>query len=607
MIISKYVAQVQLQFDKKSIANVDKQFKVLENKLKKFGKLGRRRFSLDIFNFVVDQRRLNVTLSNALDIASARTVFQVSRFSVDQGHLNRTMAAAMRQATNLANQNNRLRPNVTMPRNVQGNGTNRTARSAGVGGAIGGGLSRLYGPAVALGLGGYGLGALNQRNQQVVSAQLQSSAVVQQAGGTAEQGAASFDWLRNQANRIGFNYLDASGDYNKLLSGLTGAGMSVEQGQDIFKGFSELARVNKLDRTQQQRVYRALSQVAGKNKLQSEELVGQLAESLPGAVPLFAKAYQDQIGGNKTGQEAITELLDAMKKGKVKGDILKFAGARASAQAQPGLSAASQASQAEQARYQNTVNDMAVLASKSGVEEGFARIFRTLNAGLSESGSLVRGLANGFNEATKWADDLLLWPQSFARALEGKDSLVADWLGIESTKQLREDWESIKQSFTDLFSLQAPSWLPTLESTTKELAAIMRLIAAGSQVAKGNLPTETATNTGTFADIVSSGTNNFFVNAGRARERAQAVYGDPTSPYYQDAAGYDAQQRDMAMAAAQDKAAGIVENKFSFGDITITVPIDAIQGQTVEEQGARLADYFKAQLEETMAQFPVKE
>ena len=611
MIISKYVAQVQLQFDKKSIANVDKQLKAVEAKLRNFGKTGTKKFALDLGNFNVDQRRLNIALGNALDIASARTVFQVSRFSVDQGHLNRTMANAMRTATNLANQGSRLRPNVS----PQGGGANtarggsRAARNAGVGGAIGGGLSRLYGPAVALGLGGYGLGALNRRNQEVVSAQLQTSAVVQQAGGTAQQGAASFEYLRNEGQRIGFNYLDASQDYNKLISGLTGSGVGLGESQKVFSGFAELSRVNKLDKTTQNRLFRALSQVAGKGKLQAEELTGQIAEALPGGTSLFAEAYQAQIGGNKTGQEAISQLLADMKKGKVKSDILTFAGSRASAQANRGgaLAQASTASQAEQARYQNTVNDLAVVASKSGVEEGFARIFRTLNAGLSESGSLVRSLANGFNEVTKWADDLLLFPQSFVRALEGKDSLVADWLGVENTKQLVEDWKSIKQSFTELFALDTPSWLPTLESTTKELAAIIRLFAQGSQIAQGNLPTQTATNTDTAWDFTKSASNNFFVNASRARERGQAVYGDPNSPYYNDPAGYDAQQRDAAMAAATDKASGVVENKFSFGDITITVPLDVMQGSTVEEQGTMLADYFKAQLEETMAQFPVKE
>lgn len=168
-----------------------------------------------------------------------------------------------------------------------------------------------------------------------------------------------------------------------------------------------------------------------------------------------------------------------MKKGKVTSDILTYAGAAASQRANEGgaLGAASTASQAEQARYQNSVNDLAVIASTSGVEEGFARIFRTLNAGLSESGDLVKDLAEGFNEATKWADDLLLWPQSFSRALDGKDSLVADWLGKDQTAELISDWTQIKALWADINSVQAPSWLPTLEATSKELKSLLDAIA----------------------------------------------------------------------------------------------------------------------------------
>ncbi|MCY1447882.1 hypothetical protein D9M71_645230 [compost metagenome] len=128
--------------------------------------------------------------------------------------------------------------------------------------------------------GGYGLGALNKRNQEVVSAQLQSQAVVEQAGGTSTQGQESFQYLRNEGQRIGFNFLDASGDYNKLISGLTGSGIGLKESQKVFSGFAELARVNKLDKTTQNRLFRALSQVAGKGKLQSEELTGQIARIL---------------------------------------------------------------------------------------------------------------------------------------------------------------------------------------------------------------------------------------------------------------------------------------------------------------------------------------
>lgn len=243
----------------------DAQLRTLENKMRVSGQRMSRFFNLRLSSFNVNQTSLNRALGNALDIASASLFFRVEHFVVDTDALRRALLAAQ------------LRAQAGLPPiNSRINGGPGGA-AGGLGGGIYGGLSRLYGPALALGLGGYGLSALNKRNQQVVSAQLQSSAVVQQAGGTAEQGSESFQYLRNEGQRVGFNYLDASGDYNKLISGLTGSGISVKESQRVFSGFAELARVNKLDKTTQNRLFRALSQVAGKGKLMSEELNIRLA------------------------------------------------------------------------------------------------------------------------------------------------------------------------------------------------------------------------------------------------------------------------------------------------------------------------------------------
>ena len=618
MQISKYFASMGIEVDKSSIKKVDKALDHVENRLNKLGKFANTPIILSLGRFDVDQRRLNTTLGNALDIASSRLVFDISRFAVDQMHLNRVMTAATMQASRIAGQSATIRPNVHV--NGVGGRASHVAGAVG-GGLIGRGISGFYGPALALGLGGYGLSALNQRNQQVVSSQLQTSAVVQQAGGTPEQGAASFQYLRSEGQRIGFNYLDASGDYNKLISGLTGSGIGLKQSQKVFSGFAELARVNKLDKTTQNRLFRALSQVAGKGKLMSEELTGQIAEALPGGTALFAQAYQAKIGGNKTGAEAIQQLLADMKKGKVTSDILTYAGAAASQRANQGgaLASASQASQAEQARYQNSVNDIAVLASNSGVEEGFARIFRTLNAGLSESGDLVRGLSEGFNNATKWADDLLLFPQSFIRALEGKDSLVADWLGVDETSQLVKDWQTIKQMFTDISTLKF-DFMPTLEATAREIAMILSQIAE-FQKWKSNLTNSTSEsapeasfisqpitwayqNTGKFF-------NGMFDNFDAAKERGRAVYEDPTSPYYQDAAGYDSQQADMAKAAAEDKAMGIVTNNSNQIDIVVNVDGSTLAGMDANAQaqaiGEAVANMFVQSFDQVNVQFPVKQ
>lgn len=508
MQVAKYFASLGVDIDKNSFSKADKALAGMEKKLKKLGSFGKS-FSFNIGNFTVDQKKLDMVLGNSLDKASKTVVFEISNFAVNQKNLRAALQraslgnglvggktgfgstaldskewdrrqGALGQAALIRHQRQLELANL---RNINRATSSPASRSYNGSRSIGGslGFSNFMAPALALGAGGYGLSTLNKRNQEVVSAQLQSSAVVQQAGGTAADGADSFQYLRSEGKRIGFNYLEASGDYNKLISGLTGSGIGLQKSQKVFSGFAELARVNKLDKTTQNRLFRALSQVAGKGKLMSEELTGQIAEALPGGTALFAQAYQTKIGGNKTGAEAIQQLLADMKKGKVTSDILTYAGDAASQRANQGgaLTAASTASQAEQSRYQNAVSDMSVLASNNGVEEGFARIFRTLATGLSESNGMVRGLAEGFNQATIDASKLLLFPQSFIRAMDGRDSLVSDWLGSDKVAQLQEDWSQIKATFDGIKeTMGSTEWSPTLKATAEEIAGIMRGIAA---------------------------------------------------------------------------------------------------------------------------------
>lgn len=560
MKVAEYFAEFSIRPDRNSIRLVDSELKKLENKLRGLGKNSTIKLKLSGFN--VDQPALRLALGNSLDIASKSVAFEISKFVVNDRNLQAALLRAARRLPPLPPRPNPpLPPRPPVPPYPPRPGPYPPDSRRGSGAAsgfIGGGVARLYGPALALAFGGYGLAQLNKRNQQVVSAQLQSSAVVQQAGGTVEQGAESFQYLRKEANRIGFNYLDASQDYNKLISGLTGSGVSVKESQKVFSGFAELARVNKLDKTTQNRLFRALSQVAGKGKLQAEELTGQISEALPGGTALFAQAYQRQLKatgkgkGDLTGQAAIQALLADMKKGIVNSGILTYAGSTASDKAQTGLALAQTASQAEQQRYQNSVNDLAVVASNAGIEEGFARIFRTLAVGLDESNGLVRILAEGFNDATKWADDLLLWPQSFVRALEGRDSLVADWLGKDDTEQLRADWKDIKQIFTDISALKF-DFLPTLKATSAEIASILNGIAAIQRFRSGDLPTEAKKfgdiekidpfGTGEYTSpkgIFDAGLNNFGVNLSNAKVRGRAVYEDPSSPFYQKPELFDA-------------------------------------------------------------------
>lgn len=631
MQIAKYFASLGFDVDMRGVKKVDKALATLEKKLKKFNGFGNN-LNFGIGNFTIDQRKLERVLGNALDMASNRVVLDIHRFVVNQAALNQTVGLAMARAGAV----NPLRPTIRPPHNPNlppVNPQGGRTRQAAVTGAVAGGVSRtrgmpsLLGPAIALGLGGYGLNALNKRNQEVVSAQLQTQAVITGNGGTAEQGEKSFDWLRKTANRVGFNYLDASSDFNVLTSNLLGSGGTVAQSQNIFKGFAEYGRVNKLSPARQKLVFNALSQIAGKDKLQAEELTKQLGNSLPGAKNIFAQAWQQKIGGNLTGSEAIIALEAAMKKGQVRGDILNYAANIASQKAQPGLVKASQASQAEQARYQNAVSDMAIVASDAGVEEGFARIFRTLSAGLNESGDLVKKLAEGFNEATKWADDLLLWPQDFVRALEGRDSLVADWLGADKSKQLMQDWKDIKQIFTDISAIKF-DFLPNLQATSKEIAAILGAIAefqrwkeAQSKPAEVGGGVNPLGDTTTFdqiekidpfglgsytspSGIFGAAWQNTKINLNNARVRGQEVYDNPNSIFYGNPEAYDENQKAMAMDQANEQAQPIVTQQF---DISINIDPVTLAQMDVQSQAEDLGNWFKAQLEEAAVQFPIKE
>lgn len=643
MMIQRYFASMGIDIEKGSIKKVDKTLDHIENRLKKLGKFGNKPISFTIGNFDIDQKKLSVALGNALDVASRQVTFEISRFVINQRNLQTAMTGVGRGFAPLMGRGglgqSTLTPEEWRARqSILGNAAaTRHQRSlelaalraqgrvssAHVGGAaagaglVGRGPLGLMGPALALGLGGYGLSSLNQRNQEVVSAQLQSSAVVQQAGGTAAQGAESFQYLRSEANRVGFNFLDASGDYNKLISGLTGSGIGLKESQKVFSGFAELARVNKLDKTTQNRLFRALSQVAGKGKLMSEELTGQIAEALPGGTALFAQAYQAKIGGNKTGAEAIQQLLDDMKKGKVTSDILTYAGSAASQRANQGgaLGTASQASQAEQARYQNSVNDMAVLASGAGVEEGFARIFRTLNAGLSESGSLVSTLAEGFNEATKYADDLLLWPQSFVRALEGKDSLVGDWLGVDNTGQLVSDWKEIKTLWADISAIKPSdlfgNFLPTVEATAREIAGIMNAVAAFKQW------NDNASSSADIvqADIASRGDgpfSNFMSSLAGSLAGASAYISTPfdvqESNQYKDYVANEYPRGTQAMADKEQLQA--ITQTFQF-QVGLNIDPVSMAQLDVAAQADALANEFRGLVtglfEQASVNFPTKE
>ena len=619
--IARYYASLGIMVDKKSVALVDSTLNRLEQKIRNFGKLTSKnlKISFDVARFNVDQNRLNIALGNALDIASMRNTFQISRFDVDQQALNRSVA----NAAQIASRQARVRVRAT----ATGDGDGITPRHAVAAGGVGGIAARAYLPALALAGGGYGAGWLNRRNQEVVSAQLMTQAVVQQAGGTTEQGVQSFDWLRGQGERVGFNYLDAAPDFNKLISGLTGAGMSVDTSQETFKGFAELSRVNKLDKTSQNRLFRALSQVAGKNQLMSEELTGQIAEALPGGVALFAEAYQRQTGGNLKGTESISALREAMKDRAVKGDILPVAAQIASEKAAGGLSAASKASQAEQARAQNALNDRAITASNAGVEQGFARLFKTFAITLQESGPLVEKMAQGFNSMSLYASNALLSIQSITRFFQGRDSLLGDKLFPDEESQAKafvflEQFKTFMSEMDKLTTNIYNGWSMLLDKLSSSkildtfntsLSIMSNTAATFNKLAEGDF---------SGAADAASGAGKKYINTITApgRTGANAILSNFTDSRigvpFSDAdsqldwqANYKAEQARLAAASKNQYALpGVNQPLNGMQSTNLEIKMDvSITAANPEDFNAQFQDKFKSVIESTMMQYSQKE
>lgn len=171
---------------------------------------------------------------------------------------------------------------------------------------------------------------------------------------------------------------------------------------------------------------------------------------------------------------------------KVKGDILTTASQIASERAAPSLAHSARTSQSEQARFQNGINDLTRLANQSGVESGYARLFRTINDGLAQSGPLVRSLSQGFDELTKKVRLLYLVPQSFQRMLQGKDSFITDLIGSDNAQSIRDSldnirmaWEALKKSMSDT------NWASYLKTTVNEIKTILGEVARVSAAAAG--------------------------------------------------------------------------------------------------------------------------
>ncbi|EFD5499259.1 tape measure protein, partial [Escherichia coli] len=179
--------------------------------------------------------------------------------------------------------------------------------------------------------------------------------------------------------------------------------MGLEGSEELFKNLTGYARLMGRSDEQIQRALTALSQMASKGQVMSEELKGQLSEALPGATQAFAKAL------------GLTEkqLFDKMKNGDVKASdaLPKFAKELGSQiDSRGGWKAIQDSTQTMLGNLKNTWNNSLTdifRGSENGLQDFTRSLTNLLNAlggtgkTLGESfGSLMSDMSHGVDNLT---------------------------------------------------------------------------------------------------------------------------------------------------------------------------------------------------------------
>lgn len=305
------------------------------------------------------------------------------RMSVDQADLRAQIRHAISQ--------HEFDVRVRVRRNAGDAPAAHSARSSAIGGGLmGAGMGFMRGAIPGLGAA-FAVNHLNKINQQVQAQGMAMTAVMGSQGAGEEQ----TKWVKDLSNRIGLDFREIAPSYNKMLASGQTSGMSTESVQNIFQGVSEYGRVMGLDSESMKGGMRAVEQMMNKNQVMSEELKGQLAERMPGAISAMAEA-----AGFGTDAEAVSKLFKAMENGEVKSvAVLENFGNILARRARVGgaLALAMESTAAQQARMNNAFTETVTVFAKAGFDKGMAEFFKNLAKSMESAEPGVKALGEAFN------------------------------------------------------------------------------------------------------------------------------------------------------------------------------------------------------------------
>ncbi|AMR57797.1 putative tape measure protein [Pseudomonas phage vB_PsyM_KIL4] len=341
----------------------------------------------------VDTRQLLTKLRWALRKASRaagklkiRVADPQVRLKVDKQHLIDEIKAA------LASSEFRIRINAR-DEDLRRDSRRRGSRDGGRGsaerglGALGG-----FARGAIPGLGAmFAFDRMNEINQKVTAATNSLEAVSKNdANFKSNQG-----FLQNITHEMGLNFRDVAPQFSSIFQA-AGSSIGVKGTQDMFRGIMQFGTVHGLDKEAMKGSMVALSQMFGKDKIQSEEARQQFAERMPNGMALLAQAAQ-KSGLTKNG--TVAEFGDLMQKGKADpkkilpelGRLMKEASERNNA-----YEKSLQTTRVAQGRMNTAFEDSVIIFSKGGFDKGMASFFNTLTDSMERAKPLTEALGGAF-------------------------------------------------------------------------------------------------------------------------------------------------------------------------------------------------------------------
>jgi tape measure domain-containing protein len=242
-----------------------------------------------------------------------------------------------------------------------------------------------------------GLGAafavskINEINQKVTAATNSLEAV----SGSEANFKSNNNYLQNMTKEMGLNFRDVAPQFSSIYQAASPA-IGVKGTQDMFRGIMQYGTVHGLDKEAMKGSMVALSQMFGKDKIQSEEARQQFAERMPNGMALLAQAAKN-AGLTKGG--TVKEFGELMQKGNADpkkilpelGKLMKDLSEKNDA-----YKKSLETTRVAQGRMNREFEVAVTIFAKAGFDKGMSRFFTTTAEAMERAKPLLEGLGEAF-------------------------------------------------------------------------------------------------------------------------------------------------------------------------------------------------------------------